>query len=52
MTYGRGESMIAEQIEEWEDNLPDFIKLAYLPNPGKVRLRLTARGTDEELVEK
>ena len=48
MTYGRGESMIAEQIEEWEDNLPDFIKLAYLPSPGKVRLRLTARGTNEE----
>ena len=51
MTYGRGESMIAEQIEEWEDNLPDFIKLAYLPSPGKVRLRLTARGTDEELLK-
>lgn len=51
MTYGRGESMIAEQIEEWEDNLPDFIKLAYLPSPGKVRLRLTARGNDEELLK-
>ncbi|WP_445718967.1 CinA family nicotinamide mononucleotide deamidase-related protein [Flavobacterium sp.] len=50
MTYGRGESMIAEQIEEWEDNLPQFIKLAYLPSPGKVRLRLTARGTNEELL--
>ena len=51
MTYGRGESMIAEQIEEWEDNLPDFIKLAYLPSPGKVRLRLTARGNDEILLK-
>lgn len=51
MTYGRGESMIAEQIEEWEDNLPDFIKLAYLPSPGKVRLRLTARGTNKELLK-
>ncbi|MCW1147719.1 CinA family nicotinamide mononucleotide deamidase-related protein [Flavobacterium lacisediminis] len=51
MTYGRGESMIAEQIEEWEDSLPDFIKLAYLPSPGKVRLRLTARGTNEELLK-
>ncbi len=51
MTYGRGESLIAEQIEEWEDSLPDFIKLAYLPSPGKVRLRLTARGTDEELLK-
>lgn len=51
MTYGRGESMIAEQIEEWEDSLPEFIKLAYLPSPGKVRLRLTARGTNEELLK-
>ena len=51
MTYGRGESMIAEQIEEWEDSLPDFIKLAYLPSPGKVRLRLTARGINEELLK-
>lgn len=52
MTYGRGESMIAEQIEEWEDNLPDFIKLAYLPSPGKVRLRLTARGNNKEILQK
>ena len=51
MTYGRGESMIAEQIEEWENNLPHFIKLAYLPSPGKVRLRLTARGGNEELLK-
>lgn len=51
MTYGRGESMIAEQIEEWEDNLPDFIKLAYLPSPGKVRLRLTARGNSKEILQ-
>lgn len=47
MTYGRGESLLAEQIESWENNLPDFIKLAYLPSPGRVRLRLTARGNDE-----
>lgn len=51
MTYGRGESMIAEQIEDWEINLPHFIKLAYLPSPGKVRLRLTARGGNEELLK-
>ncbi|MCK6607533.1 MAG: CinA family nicotinamide mononucleotide deamidase-related protein [Flavobacterium sp.] len=51
MTYGRGESLIAEQIEEWEDDLPEFIKLAYLPSPGKVRLRLTARGNDETLLK-
>ena len=52
MTYGRGESAVAEQIEDWENNLPEFIKLAYLPAPGRVRLRLTARGTDKEFLEK
>ncbi len=52
LTYGRGESAVAEQIEDWEDNLPEFIKLAYLPAPGRVRLRLSARGTDKELLEK
>lgn len=48
ITYGVGESFIAEKIEQWEDALPPFIKLAYLPNLGKVRLRLTAKGTDKE----
>lgn len=52
MTYGQGESLVAERIEDWENNLPKFIKLAYLPAPGRVRLRLTARGTDKEVLEK
>jgi nicotinamide-nucleotide amidase len=51
LTYGQGESRIAERIEDWENNLPAFIKLAYLPNPGKVRLRLTARGPIKEVLE-
>lgn len=51
MTYGRGESLIAEQIEDWENNLPSFVKLAYLPSPGRVRLRLTARGNDEFILK-
>lgn len=50
LTYGQGESLVAERIEEWEDNLPEFIKLAYLPSPGRVRLRLTARGINEEFL--
>jgi nicotinamide-nucleotide amidase len=50
MTYGQGESLVAERIEDWENKLPEFIKLAYLPAPGKVRLRLSARGTNEQLV--
>ena len=52
LTYGQGESMVAERIENWENNLPDFLKLAYLPSPGRVRLRLSARGTDKEFLEK
>jgi nicotinamide-nucleotide amidase len=52
LTYGRGESMVAERIEDWENNLPAFIKLAYLPSPGRVRLRLTARGVNKEILEK
>jgi nicotinamide-nucleotide amidase len=51
LTYGQGESLIAERIENWENNLPEFIKLAYLPSPGKVRLRLTARGSEKEILE-
>ncbi|HAT75789.1 MAG TPA: competence/damage-inducible protein A [Flavobacterium sp.] len=51
LTYGIGESLLAETIENWENNLPDFIKLAYLPSPGRVRLRLSARGTDKDFLE-
>ncbi|WP_339658711.1 competence/damage-inducible protein A [uncultured Polaribacter sp.] len=52
MTYGQGESMIAERIEDFENNLPPYIKLAYLPSFGKVRLRLSAKGENKEILEK
>ncbi len=51
LTYGLGESNLAARIETWEDNLPSFIKLAYLPSLGKVRLRLSAKSMDRALVE-
>ena len=51
LTEGVGESMLASIIEPWEDALPDFIKLAYLPQPGMVRLRLTAYGNDREVLQ-
>lgn len=51
LTYGLGESSLAERIEAWEDNLPSFIKLAYLPGLGRVRLRLSAKSADKNLVE-
>lgn len=50
LTYGLGESVIAERIELWENELPKDIKLAYLPNLGRVRLRLSGKGTDENLL--
>ena len=51
MTYGLGESAIAERLDAWEDRLPKTIKLAYLPNLGKVRLRLTAKGFDKKVLK-
>ena len=51
LTYGQGESHVAERIEDWENQLPEFIKLAYLPSPGRVRLRLTARGINKHELE-
>ncbi|HET8886750.1 MAG TPA: competence/damage-inducible protein A [Salinimicrobium sp.] len=46
--YGIGESALAERIEDWENQLPKHIKLAYLPNYGRVRLRLSGVGNDEQ----
>ena len=48
LTAGIGESDLADRIQTFEEALPDFIKLAYLPHFGMVRLRLTARGTQQE----
>lgn len=44
MTSGIGESWLADKIADIEDSLPAHIRLAYLPSPGIVKLRLTARG--------
>lgn len=50
LTQGVGESFLAEIIEEWENNLPAAIKLAYLPQPGMVRLRLSGTGDEENAI--
>ena len=42
ITFGIAESILAERIEEWEEALPDYLHLAYLPAPNVVRLRLSA----------
>ncbi|MEO9484408.1 MAG: competence/damage-inducible protein A [Ekhidna sp.] len=49
-TIGIGESKLAELIKDWEDQLPNEIKLAYLPTMGAVKLRLTA-DSDTDLVK-
>jgi len=50
LTYGLGESVIADRIKDWEAALPESIKLAYLPNLGRVRLRLSSTGFDKAVI--
>lgn len=52
MTHGMGESHLSDTIHEWEGSLPGHIRLAYLPRPGIVRMRLSAAGDDRALLEK
>jgi nicotinamide-nucleotide amidase len=51
LTAGLGESFLAELIAPFENALPSSIKLAYLPNFGMVRLRLTGTGKDKNALE-
>lgn len=51
LTYGLGESALAERIEAWENHLPSYIKLAYLPSLGRVRLRLSGKSMDKHLIQ-
>ncbi|MFN4932016.1 MAG: competence/damage-inducible protein A [Bacteroidota bacterium] len=48
LTQGIGESILAEKIHDWEEALPEGIKLAYLPSVSAVRLRLSGSGEDKE----
>jgi nicotinamide-nucleotide amidase len=51
VTYGIGESNLADKIQGFETSMPSHIKLAYLPNFGIVRLRLSSVGNDKEKTE-
>jgi len=51
LTAGAGESMVADRLKNWETKLPEHMKLAYLPNYGMVRLRLTLIGNDKNKLE-
>ena len=52
ITRGIPESLLAERIEGWEDALPEWLHLAYLPAPNVVRLRLSAYEVDREQAER
>ncbi len=49
MTNGLPESILAEKIADWEASLPQNMKLAYLPSPEAVRLRISAKGKDRNI---
>jgi nicotinamide-nucleotide amidase len=51
MTYGVGESTIAKQLKVFEEKLAANFKLAYLPNLGRVRLRISCKGSDRQQLE-
>jgi len=43
LTQGIGESLLAEQLSDWEDRIRTRgFGLAYLPSPGMVKLRITS----------
>jgi nicotinamide-nucleotide amidase len=48
ITTGVGESFLADLIKDWEDNLPPYIRLAYLPSVAMVKLRLSCYRADAE----
>ncbi len=50
ITAGLAESLLAERIEKWEEALPPYLKLAYLPAAGIVRLRLSAYEVEGQAV--
>lgn len=51
ITYGKGESYIAKKLKDFESSIPSNFKLAYLPNLGRVRLRLSAKGDKKSVLE-
>lgn len=51
LTQGVPESILAEKLEAFEDALPTYLSLAYLPSPGRVRLRITGRGPKNAGIE-
>lgn len=50
LVVGIAESILAEKIAEWENSLPESIKLAYLPSYGYIRLRLSCYSANKEII--
>ncbi len=51
MTFGTFEAHLAEILENFENEMPDSVRLAYLPTSGIIKLRLTVRGEDEAKID-
>jgi nicotinamide-nucleotide amidase len=51
MTYGAPEARLAEMLSGFETGLPEYVKLAYLPSSGIIKLRLTGTGADKSRIE-
>jgi nicotinamide-nucleotide amidase len=52
LTHGIGESFLSDLLVDWETHLPENLHLAYLPQPGIVRLRLTGQSEDAAILQK
>ena len=52
MTYGAPEALLAEMLSDFEAALPEDVSLAYLPSSGVIKLRLTGRGENRDMLEK
>ncbi|MFO7844902.1 MAG: competence/damage-inducible protein A [Bacteroidales bacterium] len=52
LTQGLPESKLAEILEEWEENFPHELSVAYLPSPGIIKLRITGKGKNRDYIEK
>jgi nicotinamide-nucleotide amidase len=51
LIHGLPESVLATRLEDWEDHKPAGLKVAYLPAPGRIRLRLSINGSDRKALE-
>ncbi len=51
LVVGMAESLLSQKLQNWESQFPENIKLAYLPSPGQIKLRLTGKGKDENKLQ-